>query len=142
MSAAKNRPQRRTSGLSGQSPVTPAAAAPAAQPAPAATTPAAKRTEANTATRKSAPAKAAAADAPKSKYPPKVSFYQDPEDTARVRGALRGVMNQPDAATNMSQFINRAVMREVERLEAQYNQGKPFAPVQPGGVPRGRPMGE
>lgn len=137
MSAAKNRPQPRTSGLSGQSPVTPAAAAPTAQPAPAA-----KETEANTAHKKSAPAKAAPADTPKSKYPPKVSFYQDPEDTTRVRGALRGVMNQPDAATNMSQFISRAVMRVVQRLEAQYDQGKLFAPVQPGGVPRGRPMGE
>lgn len=137
MSAAKNRPQRRTSGLSGQSPVTPAAAAPAAQPAPAA-----KEAEANTATKKSAPAKAAAPSAPKSKYPPKVSFYQDPEDTARVRGALRGVMNQPGAATNMSQFIQRAVMREVERIEAEYNNGNPFPPAQAGDVPRGRPMGD
>lgn len=140
MSAAKNRPQRRTSGLSGQSPVTPAA--PAAQPAPAATTAAAKQTETNAATRKGAPARAAVTDAPKSKYPPKVSFYQDPEDTARVRGALRGVMNQPGAATNMSQFIQRAVMREVERIEAEYNNGKPFPPAQAGDVPRGRPMGD
>lgn len=139
MSAAKNRPQRRTSGLSGQSPVTPAAAPPASQPAPAATTRVGKQPEESIATRKSAPAKVAA---PKSKYPPKVSFYQDPEDTARVRGALRGVMNQPNAATNMSQFINRAVMREVERLEAEHNGGKPFAPVEAGGVPKGRPMGQ
>lgn len=140
MSAAKNRPQRRTSGLSGQSPVTPAAAPPAAaHPAPA-VTPAAAKGE--TSTKKSAPAKAAAADAPKSKYPPKVSFYQDPEDTARVRGALRGVMNQPGAATNMSQFIHRAVMREVERLEAEYNGGQPFSPAQAGEVPRGRPAGQ
>lgn len=127
------RPQRRASGLTGSSPVTPATA-PAAAPAP--TTEPAKP--------KTAPAKSAAAtsDKPKPKYPPKVSFYQDPEDTARVRGALRGVMNQPGAATNMSQFIQRAVMREVERIEAEYNEGKPFPSAQAGDVPRGRPMSE
>lgn len=113
------RPKRRTSGLAGASPVNPAAepaAAPAAEPAKT--------------------------DKPKSKYPPKVSFYQDPEDTARVRGTLRGMMIHPGAATNMSQFIHRAVMEKVERLEAEYNDGKPFMPAQAGDAPRGRPAGE
>lgn len=128
MSSAAKRPQRRQSGLAGSSPIRPPAEMPDVAPR-AAKTPTID-----------AAAVPASPKAPKPKYPPKVSFYQDPEDTARVRGALRGVMNQPGAATNMSQFIHRAVMREVERIEAEYNNGKPFPLAQAGDVPRGRPM--
>lgn len=72
---------------------------------------------------------------------PKVSFYQDPEDTARVRGAILHTMALEGPLT-LSQFIDNAVMVEVRRLEDKYNQGKPFPPVAPGGIPQGRPMGE
>lgn len=77
----------------------------------------------------------------RSKYPPKVSFYQDPEDTARLRAAILYTM-AAEGHRNLSQFINRAVMAEVERLEAKYNHGQPFRPVIAGDLPQGRPMGE
>lgn len=64
----------------------------------------------------------------KKKYPHKVSFYQDPEDAARVRGAILYTMIT-GGNRNLSHFVNRAVMAEVERLEAKYNNGEPFPSV-------------
>lgn len=71
----------------------------------------------------------------------KVGFYQDPSDTARVRGAIvhTGASEGP---RTLSQFIDRAVMAEVERLEAKYNDGQPFPPVGVREIPTGRPMGQ
>lgn len=77
----------------------------------------------------------------KTKYPPKVSFYQDPEDTARVRGAILHTMTT-EGSRSLSAFIHHAVMVEVERLEAKYNGGRPFAPMGVRELPQGRPMGE
>lgn len=74
------------------------------------------------------------------KYRPKVSFYQDPADTARVRGAILHTMTTEGART-LSQFIDHAVMAEVERLERKYNGGQPFPPVPAHQLPQGRPMG-
>lgn len=42
----------------------------------------------------------------------------------------------------LSDFINIAVMREVERLEKTYNDGQPFGAVAAGEIPQGRPLGE
>jgi len=129
-----NRPAPRKSSLAGSSPV-----APPAQPA---TTPAPPVVEAAQQPTSEAPPAAAASPArAKPKYPPKVSFYQDPEDTARVRGAILHTMTT-EGARNLSQFIHQAVMAEVERLEAKYNGGQPFPPVEARGLPQGRPMGE
>lgn len=75
------------------------------------------------------------------KYPPKVSFYQDPEDTARVRGAILHTQ-LTEGSRSLSAFINHAVMAEVERLEAKYNGGKPFPAIGAREMPQGRPMGE
>ncbi len=131
------RPTPRKSSLAGSSPVAPAQPA-ASQSvdevagqatAPVVETPQERPTAA------AAPAKA------KPKYPPKVSFYQDPEDTARVRGAILHTMTT-EGARNLSQFIHQAVMAEVERLETKYNGGQPFPPVEARGLPQGRPMGE
>lgn len=72
----------------------------------------------------------------KKKYPHKVSFYQDPEDTARVRGAILYTMTT-EGNRNLSQFVNRAVMVEVERLEAKYNNGVPFPSVGAREMPQG-----
>lgn len=77
----------------------------------------------------------------KTKYPPKVSFYQDREDTERVRGAIL-YTQALEGPRSLSQFIHRAVMTEVERLEAKYNQGKPFPPIGALELPQGRPLGE
>nr|WP_290280186.1 hypothetical protein [Corynebacterium faecale] len=38
---------------------------------------------------------------------------------------------------NLSQFVNRAVMAEVERLEAKYNNGEPFPSVGAREMPQG-----
>jgi len=118
------RPERRRSSLSGTSPIAPP---PAAEPAPA-TTPA-PATE---------PAPAAK---PRSKYPPKVSFYQEREDTDRIRGAIMHTIPYEGTRT-LSQFLSGAAMKEVERLEAKYNDGKPFPRVGARELPQGRPMGE
>lgn len=93
--------------------------------APAATTP--------------APARKAPTRRAGNKYPPKVSFYQDPDDTDRVRGAILHTM-AAEGPRSLSQFINKAVMTEVERLERKYNNGQPF-PAVGAELPQGRPMG-
>lgn len=104
------RPAARKSNLAGTSPVTPVQAAAAA---PAAEEPAKKR-----------------------KYPHKVSFYQDMSDTDRVRGAILHTMIS-EGNRNLSQFIHKAVMKEVERLEAEYNGGHPWPPVKANDMPKG-----
>lgn len=131
-----NRPAPRKSSLAGSSPV-----APPAQPATAPAAPVVEAAQQPTVTSEAPPAAAASPARAKPKYPPKVSFYQDPEDTARVRGAILHTMTT-EGARNLSQFIHQAVMAEVERLEAKYNGGQPFPPVEARGLPQGRPMGE
>ena len=76
----------------------------------------------------------------KRKYPHKVSFYQSPEDTDRVRGAILHTMTT-EGPRSLSQFIHQAVMAEVERLEREYNDGQPFPSVGARELPQGRPMG-
>ncbi|QAY64992.1 hypothetical protein ET495_17375 (plasmid) [Xylanimonas allomyrinae] len=128
------RPAPRKSSLAGASPVAPP---PEAVPAKAAPSP----VVAQTATQPAAATTPAKKTERKTKYPPKVSFYQDPEDTARVRGAILHTMTT-EGPRNLSQFINQAVMAEVERLEAKYNGGQPFPSVGARELPQGRPMGE
>lgn len=132
-----SRPERRMSSLTGANPVAPPAPAENA-PAPAvevepAAAPAAPAEPATAApsTRKSAPTKQAG-----KKYPNKVSFYQDPEDTDRIRGAILHTMVSEGNRT-LSQFMQKVSMAEVERLEALYNGGKPFPSVRPGDLPQG-----
>lgn len=75
------------------------------------------------------------------KYPPKVTFYQPNDDTARMRGAFRHT-DREEGDRSLSDFIHKAVMAEVERREKKYNGGKPFPDLEAGSIPRGRPMGE
>ncbi|MFC3399298.1 hypothetical protein ACFOEP_12850 [Microbacterium amylolyticum] len=70
-----------------------------------------------------------------------MSFEQHPDDSARMRGAVMGTMMQ-EPHRSLTDFINRAVMAEVERLEKKYNGGKPFQPVGTGVMAPGRRMGE
>lgn len=137
-----NRPAPRKSSLAGSSPITPppAATAPAAVDATGWT---AEQHEDNDqvqqtirlqeAERAEGAAKAARRE-PKSRA--KVSFYQDPADTDRVRGAILYTMTT-EGSRNLSQFIHKAVMAEVERLEAKYNNGQPFPPVGARELPQG-----
>ncbi|MGO1568937.1 MAG: ParB family protein [Brachybacterium sp.] len=87
--------------------------------------------------RTSAPAAASSGK----KYPPKVTFYQPQDDTARMRGAFRHT-DREEGDRSLSDFIHKAVMAEVERREQKYNSGKPFPDLEAGNIPRGRPMGE
>jgi hypothetical protein len=129
-----SRPAPRKSSLTG-SPVAPAvtaapptapieAAAPSVEPSPADATPSVSET------------------APKSgtKYP-KVGFYQDPDRTARMRGAFRHTSLET-GIPSLSKFIDEAVMEKVEELEAKYNGGKPFPRVGAREISQGRPLGE
>jgi len=123
------RPERRRSSLSGTSPIAPPPASTPAPPASAPTPPA---------TAEEIPT---GAGKPRSKYPPKVSFYQEREDTDRIRGAIMHTIPYEGTRT-LSQFLSGAAMKEVERLEAKYNDGKPFPRVGARELPQGRPMGE
>lgn len=58
-----------------------------------------------------------------------------------MRGAILNTMTT-EGARSLSQFIHHAVMVEVERLEAKYNNGEPFPRVGARELPQGRPMGE
>jgi hypothetical protein len=129
------RPERKRSTLSGRNPIAPAAETPQEPPAvaPAPATPA---TPAESATEPQA-----AAPRKRSKYPPKVSFYQEQDDTDRIRGAIMHTIPY-EGVRSLSQFLSGAAMKEVERLERQYNDGKPFPPVGARELPQGRPMGE
>lgn len=129
------RPARRLSSLSGESPVAPAQPAePAVPPVPTVTT---------------APTRTAAAGDPETgtgkkqskTYPPKVSFYQDRDDTTRLRAAYRHSLAHT-TDRSLSDFISRVVMAEVQRLEDEYNGGQPFPSVGAGELPQGRPVGE
>ena len=139
------RPAPRRSSLAGATPVAPPIATPpallavepeASNPTPAVVDQPAVATPAVV----DQPAVATpAASRPRPKYPPKVSFYQAAEDTARVRGAILHTM-ATEGPRSLSQFIHEAVMAEVSRLEVKYNDGRPFPPVEARVLPQGRPM--
>lgn len=120
-------PARRKSSLSGTSPVAPAqpAVEHAAQPVDTLATPV------------EPPARARRAS--QSKH--KLSVYQDPEDTARLRAAYRQTL-AASSDRSFSDFINRLLMTAVKELEAQHNGGQPFEGVGAGEIPTGRPVGE
>ncbi|NUU08415.1 hypothetical protein [Leifsonia sp. C5G2] len=133
-----NRPAPRKSSLAGSSPITPPAAAPAAVDATGWTREQHEDADQVEQTRRDQEAeRAAAKPAPREpKSRAKVSFYQDPADTDRVRGAILYTMTT-EGSRNLSQFIHKAVMAEVERLEAKYNNGQPFPPVGARELPQG-----
>lgn len=68
----------------------------------------------------------------------KTSFFQSKESGARMRSAYMATRHLT-ASRTLSDFILTAVEREVEALEKQYNGGNAFD-VDPGSVPRGRPL--
>lgn len=70
----------------------------------------------------------------------KVGFFLPADEADRARAALVNTFapNQEGPRT-FSDLIRRGLLAEVERLERQYNDGKPWPPVQAGQVPTGRP---
>ena len=129
---ASRRPAPRRSTLAGATPAAPALRelAPAAQVA---------HEKPDVGESAPTPTPAQQAERRRTKYPPKVSFYQDPADTARVRGAILHTM-VTEGSRSLSQFIHHAVMAEVARLEVKHNDGQPFPPVGARELPLGRPM--
>lgn len=121
-----NRPTPRKSTLTGRTPAAPANEA----------SPPAEATH-------SVPTVAAAESAgkPKPKTPPKVSFYQDLDNTARLRAAFAHT-HAVEGYRSMSDLIDRAVMAEVARLEGQHNGGHAWQPIPARNIPQGRPVGE
>lgn len=73
------------------------------------------------------------------KYPPKVSFYLDAADQARLRAAYRHTLAH-SSDRSLTDFLGRVVMAEVRRLEDAYNGGQAFPSVAAGQLPQGRPL--
>ncbi|PFG45136.1 hypothetical protein ATJ97_0058 [Georgenia soli] len=71
---------------------------------------------------------------------PNITFSMADADAARMRSAYAhlpfGVRPR-----SLSDFIVGAVMAHVRELEAQYNGGEAFPPIDPGVIPTGRPVG-
>ena len=119
------RPTPRRSSLAGSSPITSPPAEPAAVDATGWTKDQhdeADQAEQMREMRAVEAEQAARRPQPKRKYPAKVSFYQERADTDRIRGAILHTM-ATEGSRSLSQFINQAVMAEVERLERKYNGG-------------------
>lgn len=69
----------------------------------------------------------------------KVSVYLDRELDARMRAALLHTM-AAEGHRSLSEFVARALLYEVTRLEARYNGSAPFVLPGLGELPRGRPL--
>lgn len=69
----------------------------------------------------------------------KVGYYQDAEDAARIRGGFQQVGHLEGYRT-FSEFHAATLLREIERLEAKYNKGKPFDDAAPRTGRLGRPL--
>lgn len=120
------RPTRRKSSLSGESPVSPVREAPRIDPV--GTVPRTEETLAG-----------AVGETRTRKYPPKVSFYLDAADQARLRAAYRHTLAH-SSDRSLTDFLGRVVMAEVRRLEDAYNGGQAFPSVAAGQLPQGRPL--
>lgn len=59
---------------------------------------------------------------------------------AEVRDAVVALSGPPERMT-LANFAEAALGRELERLKAKHNQGKPFPKSGTGAVRRGRPIG-
>jgi hypothetical protein len=77
----------------------------------------------------------AAAEVPKKKQ----SFYQLPAETDQMRGAFRTTAHS-EGFESLSDFIAKAVAEKVERLQNQYNGGRPFESFGANQIPKGRPL--
>jgi hypothetical protein len=69
----------------------------------------------------------------------KESFYQLPTETDQMRGAFRTTAHL-EGFESLSDFIAKAVAEKVERLQQQYNGGRPFESFGANQIPKGRPL--
>lgn len=70
----------------------------------------------------------------------RVGYYQHPDRLSRARSAFHHSRVQ-EGHRSLSDFIDHAIMREVERVEGLYNDGQPWPPLDAGKLPTGRPIG-
>lgn len=82
---------------------------------------------------------AAAPAAPAASAGKKSSFYLGPVTRERMRAAYAHAWPR-EGFTSLSDLVDKAIMAEVERLEAEYNNGEPFPAVGERAIPRGRPI--
>ena len=127
---ATKRTERRTSALSGQTPVN-TQAVPAAQPTP---TPAAVAPAAP------APAPTQAGGVAAKMPPrPKMNYYADSDQAGRIRAAFFAGRDKYRWRT-MTDMQLHGVMGLVESLEREFNDGEHFDPMPPGTGPVGRQL--
>ncbi|WP_028272687.1 ParB family protein [Arthrobacter sp. UNC362MFTsu5.1] len=74
---------------------------------------------------------------PRSKKIAAFTPYFTEEEAGQVRAAFL-VAREHEGVASASDFIVRATMREVKRVQRKYNGGRQFAPVDPGGLRRGQ----
>ena len=123
---ATKRSARRTSALSGQTPVN-TQAVPAAQPTP---TPAAEAPAASTPSGGEGASKLTR---------PKMTYYADSDQSGRIRAAYFAGRDKY-RWRNMIDMQLHGVMGLVEDLEREFNGGKHFELMPPGTGPVGRPL--
>lgn len=70
----------------------------------------------------------------------KISFYIDSDLNERMRSTLLRTMAS-EGHRSLSEFVSRAVLYEIVRLEARHNGGASFTRVEDAQIPRGRPLG-
>lgn len=70
----------------------------------------------------------------------RVGYYQHPDRLARARSAFHWSRLE-EGHRSLSDFIDHAIMREVERVEGLYNDGQSWPPLDAGELPTGRPIG-
>jgi hypothetical protein len=78
-----------------------------------------------------------APEVPRVKKVARFTPYYTEDQAGQVRAAFQAAGLQEGDAS-VSDFIVRATMREVKRLQRKYNGGKPWAPVEAGGLRRGQ----
>jgi hypothetical protein len=126
---ATKRPERRTSALSGQTPVNTAAVpAQASAPATAAAAPVAP-----------VEPKAARGAGAKKATRTKMNYYADSDQDGRIRAAFFAGRDKY-RWRNMTEMQLHGVMGLVESLEREFNDGEHFDPMPPGTGPVGRPL--
>lgn len=69
----------------------------------------------------------------------KTSFYQTNDEARRMRAAYVATQ-AAERRPSLSAFISGAVLLEVERLERDYNDGRPWPAVEAGEIPKGAPL--
>ena len=74
--------------------------------------------------------------------PKRVTYYPNEETHARAEAAWFHTHDREQGMDTWSDMANLALLELVRRLEAKYNDGRPFPEVPEGTFPRGRPKGK